>query len=106
MGLLLKLLFVCLLGLVLLGSQSSHFQTLRDLTTSLRDMKNYVNEIFTRTYNMEQRANQQVGGGGAVVPQQDAAIKQYLENIQSDIRQVRTAQIAQVCSFTEPAKYE
>lgn len=56
-------------------------------------MKNYVNEIFTRTYNMEQRAAQGVGGGS---PQQDAAIKQYLENIQNDVRQVRASQMAQV----------
>lgn len=67
-------------------------QVLRDLTSSIRDMKNYVNEIFTRTYNMEQRGIQGAAASGG---QQDAAVKQYLENIQNDIRQVRASQIAQ-----------
>lgn len=29
--------------------------SLRDLTQTIRDMKQYVNEIFTKTYNMEQK---------------------------------------------------
>lgn len=34
-------------------------QHLRDLTASLRDVKNYVNEVFTRTYNIEQKIGQE-----------------------------------------------
>jgi len=60
-------------------------QGVRDLTASIRDMKNYVNEIFTRTYNLEQK----LGGTGA------DPNKQLLDNIQNDIRQIRAAQIAQ-----------
>ena len=56
------------------------------MTASLRDMKNYVNEIFTRTYNLEQK----LGG-----PSGSDANKQQLESIQNDIRQIRAAQIAQ-----------
>ncbi|VDK43452.1 unnamed protein product [Anisakis simplex] len=71
-------------------------QTLRDLFSSVRDMKNYVNEIFTRTYNMEQK----LAAGGSTAPtgamvQSDAAIKQFLENIQNDVRHIRSSQLAQ-----------
>lgn len=70
-------------------------QSLRDLTSSIRDMKNYVNEIFTRTYNMEQRLSSGGSTGGQPVAQQDPALKQHLENIQNDIRQIRTTQLGQ-----------
>ncbi|KAK0422480.1 hypothetical protein QR680_007598 [Steinernema hermaphroditum] len=64
-------------------------QNLRDLTSSLRDMKNYVNEIFTRSYNIEQKLNQ---GGAGGAPQQDPSIKAYLENIQNDVRHMKAQQ--------------
>uniref|UniRef100_A0A1I7ZA56 L-type lectin-like domain-containing protein n=1 Tax=Steinernema glaseri TaxID=37863 RepID=A0A1I7ZA56_9BILA len=64
-------------------------QSLRDLTSSLRDMKNYVNEIFTRSYNIEQKLTQGGAGGAA---QQDPAIKAYLESIQNDIRHMKAQQ--------------
>lgn len=64
-------------------------QGVRDLSTSIRDMKNYVNEIFTRTYNLEQK----LGGQGGASPADQT--KQQLENIQNDIRQIRASQIAQ-----------
>uniref|UniRef100_A0AC34GB06 Uncharacterized protein n=1 Tax=Panagrolaimus sp. ES5 TaxID=591445 RepID=A0AC34GB06_9BILA len=64
-------------------------QGVRDLSTSIRDMKNYVNEIFTRTYNLEQKL-----GGPAATTAQDQA-KQQLDNLQNDIRQIRATQIAQ-----------
>jgi hypothetical protein len=59
-------------------------------------MKNYVNEIFTRTYNIEQKFT---GGAAAPVGQAaagatDPQLRGYLENIQNDIRQVRSAQLA------------
>lgn len=71
-------------------------QSLRDLTASIRDMKNYVNEIFTRTYNMEQKISHLPQQGGvAPPPDSTAVLKQYLENIQNDVRQVRTTQLGQ-----------
>lgn len=74
-------------------------QSLRDLTASLRDMKNYVNEIFTRSYNIEQK----LAGGApvqtnnnnnqpAVAAGIDAHTRQYLENIQNEVRQIRASQ--------------
>jgi mannose-binding lectin 1 len=64
-------------------------QGVRDLSSSIRDMKNYVNEIFTRTYNLEQKI-----GGPAVTAAQEQT-KQQLDNLQNDIRQIRATQIAQ-----------
>ncbi|KAH7728699.1 Ile-1 protein [Aphelenchoides avenae] len=75
-------------------------QTLRDLTTSLRDMKNYVNEIFTRTYNMEQKLGgaqgtvQQVSGGGTAV-QHDPQVMAALNEIRGHVQQIRTTQVNQ-----------
>ncbi|KAI1718702.1 legume-like lectin family domain-containing protein [Ditylenchus destructor] len=66
-------------------------QSLRDITTSIRDMKNYVNEIFTRSYNIEQK----LGGVGGAVPQGDQQVRTHLENIQNEVRQIRSAQLAQ-----------
>uniref|UniRef100_F1L312 Protein ERGIC-53 n=2 Tax=Ascaris TaxID=6251 RepID=F1L312_ASCSU len=70
-------------------------QTLRDLSSSIRDMKNYVNEIFTRTYNMEQKLTGGTATAAVAGMQPDAAIKQFLEGIQNDVRQIRTSQLAQ-----------
>jgi mannose-binding lectin 1 len=64
-------------------------QGVRDLSSSIRDMKNYVNEIFTRTYNLEQK----LGGSGASTAAEQT--RQQLENLQNDIRQIRATQIAQ-----------
>lgn len=57
------------------------------MSASLRDMKNYVNEIFTRSYNIEQKLN---AGGNAPVAQggqagqaADPQVRNYLENIQN-----------------------
>lgn len=65
--------------------------SLRDLTVTLRDMKNYVNEIYTRTYNLEQKL------GGAAAPRQTddgGAVRAYLDAIQTEVRQIRSTQVA------------
>lgn len=55
-----------------------------------------VNEIFTRTYNIEQKMT---AGGSAPVAgassgsSADPQIRGYLEGIQNDIRQIRSAQL-------------
>lgn len=78
---------------------------MRDLTSVLRDQKNYVNEIFTRTYNIEQKLS---GGQNAPIASASAGqatdpqIRTYLENIQNDIRQVRSAQLATSGSGSQP----
>ncbi|EFO22212.1 Ile-1 protein [Loa loa] len=68
-------------------------QSLRDLTSNIRDMKSYVNEIFTRTYNLEQK----MGSGSAMGPSSgimpDPALRSLIETIQNDVRQIRTAQL-------------
>ncbi|GMT00565.1 hypothetical protein PENTCL1PPCAC_22739, partial [Pristionchus entomophagus] len=58
-------------------------QTLRDMSSSLKDMKSYVNEIFTKTYNLEQKwgqgppnQNGGVGGGGGGAALPDSAAHQ------------------------------
>ncbi|VDN36517.1 unnamed protein product [Gongylonema pulchrum] len=70
-------------------------QALRDLTANIRDMKSYVNEIFTRTYNMEQKIGSG-GGGGAGNVVQDPALRPLIEAMQNDIRQIRTTQLGMV----------
>ncbi|VDO29336.1 unnamed protein product [Onchocerca flexuosa] len=68
-------------------------QILRDLTSSARDMKSYMNEIFTRTYNLEQK----MGSGNAVAPPSgitpDPTLRSLVETIQNDVRQIRTTQL-------------
>ncbi|TKR95182.1 hypothetical protein L596_009384 [Steinernema carpocapsae] len=76
-------------GALMQHEKNEMLQSLRDLTASIRDMKNYVNEIFTRSYNIEQKLNQG-GAGGAV--QQDPSVKAYLESIQNDLRQLKSQQ--------------
>lgn len=59
-------------------------------------MKTYVNEIFTRTYNLEQK----MGDGNAIglLPgtTPDPALRSLIEVIQNDVRQIRTAQLGTV----------
>ncbi|KAI6229001.1 ERGIC-53-like protein [Aphelenchoides fujianensis] len=74
-------------------------QSLRDLTASLRDMKSYVNEIYTRSHNIEQRMGQ-IGGGAPVAASAgqagvDATVRAYLDGIQNEVRQIRSSQLAQ-----------
>ncbi|KAK6728490.1 hypothetical protein RB195_005868 [Necator americanus] len=69
-------------------------QTLRDLSQSLRDQKQYVNEIFTKTYNLEQKWGQgppQGGGGGGV----DHNMHQKVDSLLNEIRTVRANQLQQ-----------
>lgn len=88
---------------LLQNEKAEMLQSLRELTSGLRDMKTYVNEVYTRTYNMEQKLNQggqaqaQPGQGQAHVQQVGGAtdfstIKGYLESIQNDVRNIRTNQ--------------
>lgn len=63
-------------------------QTLRDLGNSYRDMKNYVNEIFTKTYKIEQALG--TGGQGGA---ESSQIRNYLDGIQNEVRQIRAQQI-------------
>lgn len=64
---------------------------------NLRDIKNYVNEIYTRTYNMEQKLNQ---GGQQIQQQQggqtgtDQTVRTYLDAIQNDVRHIRSSMLA------------
>ncbi|CAJ0562863.1 unnamed protein product, partial [Mesorhabditis spiculigera] len=70
-------------------------QTLRDLTASLRDMKNYVNEIFTKTYNIEQKMGGTVAqAAGQAQPQGvgDLATQQRLDRILADLNTLRANQ--------------
>lgn len=54
-----------------------------------------MNEIFTRTYNIEQKMT---GGNTAPVAASgganDPQIRAYLEGIQNDVRQIRSSQLA------------
>lgn len=92
-------------------------QSLRELSSGLRDMRTYVNEIYTRTFNMEQKLNQ--GGGAQAQPGQGqgtvqqvggvtdfATLKNYLDSIQTDVRHIRANQnnIGQVCLFNFAAR--
>uniref|UniRef100_A0A915Q6G0 L-type lectin-like domain-containing protein n=1 Tax=Setaria digitata TaxID=48799 RepID=A0A915Q6G0_9BILA len=71
-------------------------QSLRDLTSNVRDMKSYVNEIFTRTHNLEQKmsAGNVVGSSSGGAP--DPALRSLIETIQNDVRQIRTTQLGTV----------
>ncbi|MFH4983400.1 hypothetical protein AB6A40_010109 [Gnathostoma spinigerum] len=71
------------------GEKAEVIQSLRDLTSGIREMKNYVNEIFTRTYNMEKKFS------GGAVSTADSGLSTYLENIQNDIRSIKTSQFHQ-----------
>ncbi|KAI6208270.1 ERGIC-53-like protein [Aphelenchoides besseyi] len=79
--------------------KSEVIQSLRDLTASIRDMKSYVNEIYTRSHNIEQRLNQGAGGGSPVASAgsqgMDAAVRSYLDGIQNEVRQIRSTQLSQ-----------
>lgn len=52
-------------------------------------MKNYVNEIFTRSYNIEQKIN--TGGQGAIQGS-DSDVRAKLDGITNEIRQIRSSQ--------------
>ena len=71
--------------------KSEVLQSLRDLTSSVKDMKNYVNEIFTRSYNIEQKL---AGGAqGGVIQGTDGEVRAKLDGITNEIRQIRSAQL-------------
>ncbi|CAD5205340.1 unnamed protein product [Bursaphelenchus okinawaensis] len=71
-------------------------QALRDLTNQNRDSKNYINEIFTRTYNIEQKLGGgipvQQGNQQAVQQGLDPYVKQSLDNIHSIVQRLGTNQ--------------
>uniref|UniRef100_A0A914MR13 L-type lectin-like domain-containing protein n=1 Tax=Meloidogyne incognita TaxID=6306 RepID=A0A914MR13_MELIC len=72
-------------------------QVVREVSASLRDMKHYVNEIYTRTYNVEQKIQHGVPtGGAATVMQLDQATRNYLEQMQQEIKQIRASQVSQI----------
>lgn len=73
-------------------------QGVREISATLRDMKNYVTEIYTRSYNIEQKVQHIPASGagtGSATPNQDPAIRNYLEQLQQEVRQIRSNQIAQ-----------
>ncbi|EGT54446.1 hypothetical protein CAEBREN_22656 [Caenorhabditis brenneri] len=63
--------------------------SLRDLTQSVRDMKQYVNEIFTKTYNIDQKIAQGGAGGGGV----DSSMHQKVDSLLNELRTVRATQV-------------
>lgn len=69
-------------------------QSLRDLTQSLRDQKQYVNEIFSKTYNLEQKWGQgpPQGGGGVAI---DTSMHQKVDSLLNEVRTVRANQLQQ-----------
>ncbi|KAL3119833.1 hypothetical protein niasHT_005893 [Heterodera trifolii] len=77
----------------------------RELSATLREMKNYVTETYTRAYNIEQNVIQQqqqqqaqasgAGVGTAIHPNAAAdqtVVRNYLELIQQEVRQIRSNQ--------------
>lgn len=74
--------------------KSEVLQSLRDLTSSVKDMKNYVNEIYTRSYNIEQKIS---GGaqGGVAFNGGDVEVRAKLDGITNEIRQIRSTQLGQ-----------
>ncbi|KAK6011663.1 hypothetical protein OSTOST_23244, partial [Ostertagia ostertagi] len=80
-------------GGLLQHEKNEMLQTLRDLTQSLRDQKQYINEIFTKTYNLEQKWGQgapQGGGGGGGV---DNSMHQKVDSLLNEVRAVRANQL-------------
>ncbi|CAG9537028.1 unnamed protein product [Cercopithifilaria johnstoni] len=68
-------------------------QSLRDLTSNIRDMKSYLNEIFTRTYNLEQKIGDGSSVGSLSGTTPDPTLRSLMETIQNDVRQIRTTQL-------------
>ena len=69
-------------------------QSLREIGSELRTIKQYASEIFTRTYSMEQKmgssaSGQATGGSGLA---QDQSIRTYFEQMQQEIRTLRVQQ--------------
>ncbi|VDN88755.1 unnamed protein product [Brugia pahangi] len=56
-------------------------------------MKTYVNEIFTRTYNLEQKMGAGSAVGSPSGTTSDPALRPLIEAIQNDVRQIRTTQL-------------
>uniref|UniRef100_A0A183BXI3 L-type lectin-like domain-containing protein n=1 Tax=Globodera pallida TaxID=36090 RepID=A0A183BXI3_GLOPA len=74
-------------------------QGVRELSATLREMKNYVTETYTRAYNIEQKITQQQqqhqaqAGVGTVANQNaDPTVRNFLEQIQQEVRQIRSNQ--------------
>ncbi|VIO95599.1 Legume-like lectin family protein [Brugia malayi] len=76
-----------------LHEKNEALQSLRDLTSNVRDMKTYVNEIFTRTYNLEQKMGTGSAVGSPSGTTSDPALRPLIEAIQNDVRQIRTTQL-------------
>lgn len=73
-------------------------QALRDLTVNIQDMRSYVNEIFTRTHNIEQKLEDGniASASASTRPPAftpDQALRSLIETIQNDVRQIRTTQL-------------
>ncbi|VDM59818.1 unnamed protein product [Angiostrongylus costaricensis] len=82
-------------GGLLQHEKNEILQSLRDLTQSLRDQKQYVNEIFTKTYNLEQRWGQgapHVGSANNV----DSTMHQKVDSLLNEVRTLRANQLQQV----------
>uniref|UniRef100_A0A0N4ZKD3 L-type lectin-like domain-containing protein n=1 Tax=Parastrongyloides trichosuri TaxID=131310 RepID=A0A0N4ZKD3_PARTI len=59
-------------------------QQLRDLMNTVRDMKNYVNEVYTKTFNMENKINANAAAQQTINP----TLQQQLNLIQDDLSKV------------------
>ncbi|CAI5439022.1 unnamed protein product [Caenorhabditis angaria] len=73
-------------------------QSLRDLTQTIRDMKQYVNEIFTKTYNIDQKIQQGGAGGGGGA---DSELHSKVDSLLNELRVIRSTQVQQV---SQPGK--
>ncbi|KJH44818.1 Legume-like lectin family protein [Dictyocaulus viviparus] len=79
-------------GGLLQHEKNEILQSLRDLTQSLRDQKQYVNEIFTKTYNLEQKLGQ---GIPHVSNSIDSSMHQKVDSLMNEVRTVRANQLQQ-----------
>ncbi|GMT28482.1 hypothetical protein PFISCL1PPCAC_19779, partial [Pristionchus fissidentatus] len=76
--------------------------TLREMSSSLKDMKSYVNEIFTKTYNLEQKWGQGSAASQGATP--DSVAHQKLDNLLNEMRTVRANQLSQGASGVDSSQ--
>uniref|UniRef100_A0AC35TUI3 L-type lectin-like domain-containing protein n=1 Tax=Rhabditophanes sp. KR3021 TaxID=114890 RepID=A0AC35TUI3_9BILA len=72
-------------------------QNVRDLVNSIRDMKTYVNEIYTKTFNLD-NALKNTNSGAA-----NANLQQSLNTLQTEIAAIRQNQVNSAHAQTDPS---